>query len=56
MTRRELGEFIAFAKEQGLMKQRVDLTYAQYMVLRKSWLAGLISKRGHGLRGFVGRD
>lgn len=42
MTRRDLEELIQFAKEQELMKERVDLVYAKFVVLRRSWLMGLI--------------
>lgn len=42
MTRRDLEEMIQFAQEQGLMQERVDLVYAKFIVLRRSWLMGLI--------------
>ena len=42
MTRKDLEELIQFAKEQGLMQERVDLVYAKFLVLRRSWLIGLI--------------
>lgn len=42
MTRQDLEELIQFAKEQGLMQERFDLVYAKFMILRKSWLLGLI--------------
>lgn len=42
MTRRDLEELIQFAKEQGLMEKRFDLVYAKFVVLRRSWLMGLI--------------
>lgn len=42
MTRRDLEEMVQFAKEQGLTQERVDLVYAKFIVLRRSWLMGLI--------------
>lgn len=42
MTRQDLKEMIQFAKEQGLMQERFDLVYAKFLVLRRSWLMGLI--------------
>jgi len=42
MTRRDLEELILFAQQQGLMQERFDLVYAKFMVLRRSWLMGLI--------------
>jgi len=42
MTRRDLEEMIQFAQEHGLMQERVDLVYAKFMILRRSWLIGLI--------------
>lgn len=42
MTRRDLDELIRFAQEQGLMQERVDLVYDKFLVLRRSWLMGLI--------------
>lgn len=42
MTRRDLEELILFAQQQGLMQERVDLVYAKFIVLRRSWLMGLI--------------
>lgn len=42
MTRRDLNEFIQFANEQKLMNERLDLVYAKFLVLRRSWLIGLI--------------
>lgn len=42
MTRRDLEELIQFAQEQGLMQERVDLVYSKFLVLRRSWLMGLI--------------
>jgi len=42
MTRQDLEELIQFAKEQGLMQERFDLAYAKFLVLRRSWLMGLI--------------
>ena len=45
MTRRDLEELIQFAQEQELMQERVDLVYAKFMVLRRSWIVGLIQGR-----------
>lgn len=42
MTRRDLDELIRFAQEQGLMKESFDLVYAKFLILRRSWLMGLI--------------
>lgn len=42
MTRRDLEELILFAQQQGLMQERFDLVYAKFLVLRRSWLMGLI--------------
>jgi len=42
MKRQDLEELIQFAKEQNLMKERFDLVYAKFLVLRRSWLIGLI--------------
>lgn len=42
MTRKDLEELIQFAKEHGIMQERVDLVYAKFIVLRRSWLMGLI--------------
>lgn len=42
MTRRDLEELILFAQQQGLMQERVGLVYAKFIVLRRSWLMGLI--------------
>ena len=42
MTRRDLEELILFAQQQGLMQERFDLVYSKFMVLRRSWLMGLI--------------
>jgi len=42
MTRQDLEELIQFAQEQGLMKESFDLVYAKFMILRRSWLMGLI--------------
>ena len=42
MTRRDLEELIQFAQEQDLMQERFDVVYAKFMVLRRSWLMGLI--------------
>lgn len=42
MTRRDLEEMIQFAQEQGLMQERVDFVYAKFIILRRSWLMGLI--------------
>lgn len=42
MNRKELNELIQFAQEQGLMQERFDLVYAKFLVLRRSWLAGII--------------
>lgn len=42
MTRRDLDELIRFAQEQDLMQERFDLVYAKFLVLRRSWLMGLI--------------
>lgn len=42
MTRRDLDELIRFAQEKGLMQERFDLVYAKFIVLRRSWLMGLI--------------
>lgn len=42
MKRKDLEELIQFAQEQGLMQERVDLVYAKFMVLRRSWIIGLI--------------
>lgn len=42
MTRRDLDELIRFAQEHGLMQERVDLVYDKFLVLRRSWLMGLI--------------
>lgn len=42
MTRRDLDELIQFAKEQGLTEERFDLVYAKFIILRRSWLMGLI--------------
>ena len=42
MNRKELNELIQFAQEQGLMQERFDLVYTKFLVLRKSWLMGLI--------------
>lgn len=42
MKRKDLEELIQFAKEHGLMQERFDLVYAKFMVLRRSWLVGLI--------------
>lgn len=45
MTRRDLDELIQFAQEQGLMQERFDLVYSKFLVLRRSWLVGLIQGR-----------
>lgn len=42
MTRRDLEELIQFAKEQGLTEERFDVVYSKFLVLRRSWLMGLI--------------
>ena len=42
MKRQDLEDLIRFAKEQGLMQERFDLVYAKFLVLRRSWLVGLI--------------
>jgi len=42
MTRKDLDELILFAKEQKLMNERFDLVYTRFLILRKSWLVGLI--------------
>lgn len=42
MTRHDLEELIQFAQEQGLMQERFDLVYSKFLVLRRSWLVGLI--------------
>lgn len=42
MTRQDLEELIQFAKEQGLMEERFDLVYTKFLILRRSWLMGLI--------------
>lgn len=42
MNRKELNELIQFAQEQGLMQERFDLVYTKFLILRKSWLAGII--------------
>lgn len=42
MTRQDLEELIQFAKEQGLMKERFDLVYTKFLILRRSWIMGLI--------------
>jgi len=42
MTRQDLDELIQFANEQNLMNERFDLVYAKFLVLRRSWLMGLI--------------
>lgn len=42
MKRQDLDELIQFAQEQGLMKERFDLVYVKFMILRRSWLVGLI--------------
>lgn len=42
MNRKELNELIQFAQEQRLMQERFDLVYAKFLVLRRSWLVGLI--------------
>lgn len=42
MTRKDLDEIIRFAEEKGLMQERVDVVYPKFLVLRRSWLAGLI--------------
>lgn len=43
MNRQDLEELIQFAKEQGLMKERFDVVYNQFLILRRSWLIGLIT-------------
>ena len=45
MTRRDLEELILFAQQQGLMQERFDLVYPKFLVLRRSWLVGLIQGR-----------
>lgn len=45
MTRRDLDELIQFAQEQGLLQERFDLVYSKFLVLRRSWLVGLIQGR-----------
>lgn len=42
MKRKDLEELIQFAQEQGLMQERFDLVYTKFLVLRRSWLMGLI--------------
>lgn len=42
MTRRDLEELIQFAQEQDLMQERFDVVYSKFLVLRRSWLMGLI--------------
>lgn len=42
MKRQDLEELIKFAKEQGLMKERFDLVLTKFLILRRSWLVGLI--------------
>ncbi len=42
MTRQDLDELIQFANEQKMMSERFDLVYAKFLVLRRSWLIGLI--------------
>lgn len=42
MKRKDLEELIQFAQEQGLMKERVDLVYDKFLILRRSWIMGLI--------------
>lgn len=42
MKRQDLEELIQFAQEQGLMQERFDLVYAKFLILRRSWLVGLI--------------
>jgi len=42
MTRHDLEELILFAQQQGLMQERFDLVYSKFLVLRRSWLIGLI--------------
>lgn len=42
MKRKDLEELIQFAQEQGLMNERIDLVYSKFLMLRRSWLAGLI--------------
>lgn len=42
MNRKDLEELLLFAEEQGLMEERFDLVYAKFLILRRSWLAGLI--------------
>ena len=42
MTRQDLDELIQFAQEQGLMQERFDVVYAKFIVLRRSWIMGLI--------------
>ena len=42
MKKHDLEELIQFAQEQGLMQERIDLVYAKFIVLRRSWIMGLI--------------
>ncbi len=42
MKRQDLEELIQFAQEQGLMQERFDLVCAKFLILRRSWLVGLI--------------
>lgn len=42
MTRKDLEELIQFAQEQDLMQERFDVVYSKFLVLRRSWLMGLI--------------
>ena len=42
MNKNDFNEFIQFAKEQDLMNERIELAYSNFLVLRKSWIAGLI--------------
>lgn len=42
MNRNDLNELILFAKEQHLMEESLDFVYTKFMILRKSWLVGLI--------------
>lgn len=42
MTRQDLDELILFAQQQGLDEERLDLVYPKFLVLRRSWIVGLI--------------
>ena len=42
MKRKDLEELIQFAQEQGLMNERIDLVYSKFLILRRSWIMGLI--------------